>query len=301
MFRGVVVLVVAYMVVPLVEHVIVLVGQAGMASLVVRVVVLVICTIGCAAVSHVAMDTTYRTADGVVTEWDDLQRKFGNLPEREAPWRPESYVPRRERDEVVSQEARWAEKERAEEEEEEDVESEDEDAFLKDYRKQRMEEMRQKRVLVAEVVRKVDWREKITERSRSKRVIVHLRDQDRGNEIDRAMSEAVDALVARYPDVGFVHCEAKETVPNFPARNLPAILVYCDGKVETTLAGKSAFGGKKCTAEELAYTLNSAGAFGYSPQKQKEHAEALMKEYLAKMVEARQNKAMGSDQVEEKE
>lgn len=247
--------------------------------------------------SHVAMDTTYRTADGVVTEWDDLQRKFGNLPEREAPWRPEAFVPRRERDEVVSQEERWTEKERAEDDDE-DVESEEDDAFLNAYRKQRMEEMRQKRVLAAEVVRKVDWREKITERSRSQRVIVHLRDQDRGNEIDRAMSEAVDALVGQYPDVGFVHCEAKETVPNFPARNLPAILVYCDGKVETTLAGKGAFGGKKCTAEELAYTLNSAGAFGYSPQKQKEHAEELMKEYLAKMVEERQSKAVGNNQVE---
>ena len=252
----------------------------------------------CVVTSHVAMDTTYRTADGVVTEWDDLQRKFGNLPEREAPWRPEAFVPRRERDEVVSQEARWAEKERAEDDDE-DVESEEDDAFLNAYRKQRMVEMRQKRVLAAEVVRKVDWREKITERSRSQRVIVHLRDQDRGNEIDRAMSEAVDALVGRYPDVGFVHCEAKETVPNFPARNLPAILVYCDGKVETTLAGKSAFGGKKCTAEELAYTLNSAGAFGYTPQKQKEHAEELMKEYLAKMVEERQSKAVGNNQVED--
>eukprot|EP00894_Picocystis_sp_ML_P002639 jgi/Pico_ML_1/53156/g3758.t1 len=237
------------------------------------------------------MDTTYRTADGEVTEWDDLQRKFGNLPPKESPWRPDAFVPRRERDEVVSNEARWAEKE-----DEEDEEDEEDDAFLNAYRKQRMDELRKKRVLVAEVVRKPEWREKITERSRSRRVIVHLRDHERGNEIDTAMSTAVDALVERYPEVGFVHCEAKETVPNFPAKNLPAILVYCDGKVETTLAGKAAFGGKKCTVEELAYTLNSAGAFGYSPQKQKEHAEELMKEYLAKMVEEREGKTQGNGQ-----
>ena len=37
--------------------------------------------------------TVYKKPDGETTQWEDLQRKFGNLPPKEPVQKPEAFVP----------------------------------------------------------------------------------------------------------------------------------------------------------------------------------------------------------------
>lgn len=40
--------------------------------------------------------TTYQRAEGESTQWEDIQRRLGNLPAAEPVWKPEAYKPQEE-------------------------------------------------------------------------------------------------------------------------------------------------------------------------------------------------------------
>lgn len=40
--------------------------------------------------------TVYTRPEGQTTQWEDLQRKFGNLPPKEPVWKPDPYTPEKE-------------------------------------------------------------------------------------------------------------------------------------------------------------------------------------------------------------
>jgi hypothetical protein len=37
--------------------------------------------------------TTYKGPEGETTQWEDIQRKLGNLPEKAPVWKPEAWKP----------------------------------------------------------------------------------------------------------------------------------------------------------------------------------------------------------------
>ncbi len=49
------------------------------------------------------MNTVYRGDPDATTEWDDIQRKMGNLPPKAPAWKPEEFVPEAE----VAKDKEW--------------------------------------------------------------------------------------------------------------------------------------------------------------------------------------------------
>lgn len=74
--------------------------------------------------------STYKGPEGQTTQWDDIQRKMGNLPAKEPVKAPDPFTPR-ERDETKNKE--WVDSKAVDELAELDDEFDD-DRFLEQYR-----------------------------------------------------------------------------------------------------------------------------------------------------------------------
>jgi hypothetical protein len=82
--------------------------------------------------------TVYKGPEGETTQWEDIQRKLGNLPAKEPVWKPEAFkpaqAPTKDADLISGKEA----------DELSDMEDEfEDDRFLEKYRQQRIAQLRQ--------------------------------------------------------------------------------------------------------------------------------------------------------------
>lgn len=75
------------------------------------------------------LNTVYTGPEGETTQWEDIQRKMGNLPPKEPLWKPEKFQPKQE----AQKDERWLDKKEAEQLEELEDEFAD-DPFLEQYR-----------------------------------------------------------------------------------------------------------------------------------------------------------------------
>ncbi|THG23020.1 hypothetical protein TEA_008443 [Camellia sinensis var. sinensis] len=85
----------------------------------------------------------YKDVEGASTQWDDIQRKLGNLPPKPPAFKPPSFTPAEDEDSKHKDEA-WIDDRT--EEQLEDLEDDldlDDDRFLQEYRKKRLGELRQ--------------------------------------------------------------------------------------------------------------------------------------------------------------
>eukprot|EP01028_Stygiella_incarcerata_P001415 TRINITY_DN1247_c0_g1_i5.p1 TRINITY_DN1247_c0_g1~~TRINITY_DN1247_c0_g1_i5.p1 ORF type:complete len:257 (-),score=99.41 TRINITY_DN1247_c0_g1_i5:610-1380(-) len=203
----------------------------------------------------------------VESEWEEIQRKVGNLPskkeisevvddvidEHEARLRAEKNIYESKTDEEL----------RGIEEAQEDTAA-GVDPFLEEFRRKRMEELRERQLREkftgeVEYIQKIDWEEQVTN-VRGNSVVVFLFED--GNEDCVQLLTYLRSIAPRHKDAKFVMIIGKEAIVNYPSRNLPTILVYRDGKVLRTLIGASAFGGKKMNVREVEQVLRGCGAWG---------------------------------------
>ncbi len=76
----------------------------------------------------------YKDVEGTSTEWDDIQRKLGNLPAKPPPSRPAPWIPAPDEKEAIKDRA-WLDNKTEEELEElADDPDLDDDRFLEEYR-----------------------------------------------------------------------------------------------------------------------------------------------------------------------
>lgn len=74
----------------------------------------------------------YKDLEGASTQWDDIQRKLGNLPPKPPPFKPAPFAPAEDEDSKPKDKA-WID-EKTEEELEDLEDGLDDDRFLEDYR-----------------------------------------------------------------------------------------------------------------------------------------------------------------------
>ncbi|KAJ7148384.1 hypothetical protein O6H91_Y550900 [Diphasiastrum complanatum] len=154
----------------------------------------------------------YKDVEGTSTEWDDIQRRLGNLPPKPPVPRPEPWAPASDDD--SSKDKQWMDTKTMEELEElEDDLDLDDDRFLEEYR-------------VAEC---------------------------------GILGRCFDELATKYPGTKFVKIVSTECIPNYPDFNLPTVLIYNNTNVKATLVGLHHFGGRRCTPEDVAFTLCQVG------------------------------------------
>ncbi|XP_057871362.2 uncharacterized protein LOC131077814 [Cryptomeria japonica] len=198
----------------------------------------------------------YKDVEGTSTQWDDIQRKLGNLPSKPAPFKPPAWTPAN--DEKPSKSKEWLENKT--EEELEDLEDDpdlDDARFLEEYRKKRLAELKEiaRKPRFGSVLPIVgsDFVREVSQAPPEVWVVVHLYKD--GVPECGILGKCLDELASKYPATKFVKIISTECIPNYPDHNLPTLLVYNESNVKATYVGLHHFGGRRCTPESIAFTL----------------------------------------------
>ena len=198
-------------------------------------------------VTNYAADKPSYAFSTSTTEFDDALIKRGIVNFEQAMMAKGASVQEAKRLARVNQGEMEASIEENETESEQD--ESDEDEFLKRYRQQRLQELKQG--LFGEVVpiSRPDWGREVNEDSMKVWVVVVLTSHD----VDRtgSVENAIQVLAPKFSTVKFVTIPSGAAIPNWPDDNLPTIFLYRYGKLQTELIRM-----KKCiTAEELEWKL----------------------------------------------
>lgn len=202
------------------------------------------------------------------TEWETVQKRFGNLG-GQAPL-PPAEIPVNEdilTQYTVSVADRMVEKQRmtedgdgdpdkshdkdgedAELDELDDMDPEERE-FFEQYRKQRMAEMMMAQNRFGHVVEVTaqSFVSEVTDASKKGVwVVVMLGDENRASEL---LHSIFLVLAEKFPQVKFVHGVAAQCMPKVPEKKLPIILIYKDGKIKKQELGMATFGGARATPD----------------------------------------------------
>ncbi|KAI9889515.1 MAG: hypothetical protein M1814_005209 [Vezdaea aestivalis] len=194
------------------------------------------------------------------TEWNDILRKHGVIPEK-----PPSPTPLIE--EALNEARRLAHENRLEGrdlDELDELEDEEDEVFLEQYRKRRLAELStiQKTSLFNQVfpLQKPDYANDVTEASKKAFVLVHLTSAIGSNIESRLLSELWRSAAQKFGDVKFCEIRADLCIEGYPERNCPTILVYRDTEIRKQVVTLKELGGEGTTMRELEKLLVSVGA-----------------------------------------
>ncbi|XP_010551933.1 PREDICTED: phosducin-like protein 3 [Tarenaya hassleriana] len=198
----------------------------------------------------------YKDVEGASTQWDDIQRKLGNLPPKPPAFKPPAFTPAEDEASAPKDKSWIQDKTEEELEELEDSKDLDDDRFLEEYRKKRLAELREaakvRRYGSVIPISGSDFVREVSQASSEDWVVVCLYKE--GFAECGLMLGCIDELSSRYPATKFVKIISTDCIPNYPDRNLPTLLVYHHGAVKATHVGLKSFG-RRCTPESIALVL----------------------------------------------
>ncbi|KAJ4857066.1 phosducin domain-containing protein [Trichoderma breve] len=193
------------------------------------------------------------------TEWNDILRKHGVIPEK-----PPSPTPMIE--EAILEARRLAHENRLEGkdlDELDELEDEEDDDFLEQYRQKRMAELSnlQKKSIHGSVypISKPDYQREITEASNNGPVFVNLTSTS-GNVESRVLSELWRQAAKEYGDIKFCEIRASQAIENYPDRNCPTILVYNKGDIVKQIVTLMTLAGARTNMRQIDDLLVEVGA-----------------------------------------
>ncbi|XP_057436711.1 uncharacterized protein LOC130729098 [Lotus japonicus] len=230
----------------------------------------------------------YKDLEGASTQWDDIQRKLGNLPPKPPAFKPPPFNPAADPD-TLPKDKDWLDSKT--QDELEDLEDDlDDDRFLQEYRKKRLAEIQETaKVLRFGSVTPISGSDFIREVSQAPSdvwVVVILYKE--GIPECVLLMQSIEELAARYPATKFVKIISTDCIPNYPDRNLPTLLVYNNGAVKGNYVGLHSFG-RRCTPEGVALVLCQSDPVlndGQSGNEQSREAviEGVRKRFIEKVV-----------------
>lgn len=205
--------------------------------------------------------TRYKAPDDApTTQWDDAQRRLGNLAPAAPKWKPEKWAPEANAPagaDLVAGDADAVDALAGEF---------DDDAFLEEFRVKRLAELKgaqEKREAAGAVatITASEYVDRVTRASAERWVFCHLF----GGRV-RACDDVDDALgvIARGPagaGAVFVRADAAAVSPGYPDAALPTLLAYHGGACVATLKGVAALapaGGRRPTPASVAAALLGA-------------------------------------------
>ncbi|KAL2849503.1 thioredoxin-like protein [Aspergillus pseudoustus] len=194
------------------------------------------------------------------TEWNDILRKHGIIPEK--PQDPEPLIQA-----ALIEAERKAYENRLEDkdlDELDELEDEEDEAFLNQYRQKRLAEM--STITQASVhnqvypLQKPDYGREVTEASANCFVCVNLTSSSSNNVESRLLSEIWRRLAVKYGDIKFCEMRGNMCIEGYPDRNTPTILVYHKGEIVKQCVTLMALGGTGTRVEDLENMLVEVGA-----------------------------------------
>jgi hypothetical protein len=183
------------------------------------------------------------------TEWNDILRAKGIIPEREPSPTP-MIQEALEQARALAHENRLEGKELDELAELEDDEDED---FLDSYRQKRMNEIAH--LVNASVynqvyaVQKPEWSVEVTEESKKAWVLVLLTSSSGTNVESRLLIEVWRELARKFGEVKFCQIQGDLCIEGYPDRNCPTVLVYKDGDVKRQIVTLKELRGEQTKTE----------------------------------------------------
>ncbi|KAI9716127.1 MAG: hypothetical protein M1812_005555 [Candelaria pacifica] len=198
------------------------------------------------------------------TEWNDILRKHGVIPEK-----PPSPTPIIE--EALQEARRLAHENRLEGktvDELDELEDEEDEAFLEQYRKQRFAELSTistaSKFNQVYPLQKPDYQRDVTEASKNSFVLVHLTSSLGANTESRLLTELWRELARLFGDIKFCEIKADMCIEGYPEKNTPTILVYKDGDIKRQIVTLKELRGQNTVLEDLEELLKSVGAIKQS-------------------------------------
>eukprot|EP00173_Palmaria_palmata_P005135 Plantae.Rhodophyta-Palmaria_palmata.ctg8404.p1 GENE.Plantae.Rhodophyta-Palmaria_palmata.ctg8404~~Plantae.Rhodophyta-Palmaria_palmata.ctg8404.p1 ORF type:complete len:234 (-),score=46.65 Plantae.Rhodophyta-Palmaria_palmata.ctg8404:103-804(-) len=196
------------------------------------------------------------------TEWDDILRSKGIIPEKTVDELANDVLKTMVEEKVENFDPHSSKSVAQLNEDLEDADS-DEEEILSQYRERRMQEMRalalkRKFGPGVEYIPANEWKAQVTEAGDDTFVIVHLFQPTL--EGCKLMDQLLLALSSRFLYTKFVRARATDAIPNYPDTKCPTILVYKGGKVIRQFVGLDAFAGQKTDEKDLEWALSKTGA-----------------------------------------
>ncbi|ORY55304.1 thioredoxin-like protein [Pseudomassariella vexata] len=196
------------------------------------------------------------------TEWNDILRKHGVIPEK-----PPSPTPMIE--EAILEGRRIAHENRLEGkdiDELDELQDLEDDAFLESYRQKRMQELNllSKKSIHGTVypISKPEYQREVTEASNNGPVFVNLTSSMATNVESRVLTELWKQAAQEYGDIKFCEIRAEKAIENYPDRNCPTILVYKNGDIVKQIVTLVTIGGVRVSMLEIDNLLVEVGAVG---------------------------------------
>ncbi|KAI3326900.1 putative phosducin-like protein [Xylariaceae sp. AK1471] len=194
------------------------------------------------------------------TEWNDILRKHGIIPEK-----PPSPTPMIE--EAILEGRRIAHENRLEGKELDELdalEDEEDEEFLEQYRQKRMQELNKltKKSIHGSVypISKPDYAREVTEASKNGPVFVNLTSAMGTNIESRVLSELWRQAAKEYGDIKFCEIRADKAIESYPDRNCPTILVYKNGDIVKQIVTLVTIGGVRTSMLQIDDILVEVGA-----------------------------------------
>jgi len=208
------------------------------------------------------------------TEWDEVQRRFGNLPAKEIAMKEEdletlvvSSAEKRAREERLNGMGLGELRDVAEDEhwdDADDGEDEDERRILEEYRRRRIEELKREKFGSVIPIGKNDFVTQVTNVSDTWIVVFMFADgrttSSKQQEQCDLIGDILQQLATKFREVKFVKILARDCIPNYPDANLPTLLVYRNAKVQKQFVGLRDFGGLRATPDDVEWELAQIGA-----------------------------------------
>ncbi|KAK1438781.1 hypothetical protein QVD17_04591 [Tagetes erecta] len=240
----------------------------------------------------------YKDVEGSSTQWDDIQRKLGNLPPKPPAFKPDPFTPAEDED-SKPKDKNWIDQKT--EEQLEDLEDDlDDDRFLEEYRRKRLAEMK-KVVKIAKFgsiipISGSDFVREVSQAPRDVWVVVILYKD--GYPECGVLMQCLEELATMYPATKFVKIISTDCIPNYPDRNLPTVLVYNNSAVKANYVGLHTFG-RRCTPEGVAMVLCQSDPVLNDGQSEGEASreavlEGVRRRFIEKVVAQHENDDDGS-------
>lgn len=187
------------------------------------------------------------------TEWNDILRKHGVIPER-AP-SPTAQLEEALQEAVVKQ---WDNRlENKDIEELEALEDDEDEDFLQEYKNKRLRELNElsKAAKFGRVypITKPEYKTEITDASNDAFVLVHLTSQ--GVLQSRLLSSIWSSLASKFPELKFVEIVGSRAIENYPDSNCPTVIIYHKGDVLRQYITLTQLGGNATTLKDLEKVL----------------------------------------------
>lgn len=192
------------------------------------------------------------------TEWNDILRKHGVIPER--PPSPTEQLEEALQEAVVKQ---WENRlEGKDLEELEELEDEEDEEFLEEYKQKRLKELQQLNQVSkfgsVYPITKPEYKTEITDASKDTFVWAHLSLQSSLQ--SRLLSSLFITLAGKFKEIKFVEIPGSRAVENYPDSNCPTILIYFNGDVVKQFVTLTQLGGNDTRISDLEKILVEIGA-----------------------------------------